>query len=108
MQMNYQIEDKERFSVYEEVHLRGKQDLSKEEKIDYLQKKSRNKSKHLIINVLIIISFILMLIYEAKTFGDWFYYVLFGVFALNMLLIYFQKKQISGLIGYLEQTDREG
>lgn len=106
--MEHQSEDEERFSVYEEVHLRGKHDLSIEEKIDYLQKKSRNKTIHLIINVLIVISFILMLIYETKTFGDWFYYILFGVFALNMLLIYFQKKQIFSLIGYLEQKGRAG
>lgn len=101
--MEHQTEDEERLSVYEEVHLRGKQDLSDEEKIDYLRKKSRNKSIHFIINIAIVLFFIMMLVNEATTFGDWFYYVLFGVFALNMLLIYFQKKQITSLIDYLNQ-----
>tara|TARA_R100001143_G_C3361345_1_gene136862 strand:- start:36555 stop:36875 length:321 start_codon:yes stop_codon:yes gene_type:complete len=96
--MKHQTEDEERLSVYEEVHLRGKQDLSNEEKIDYLRKKNRNKSIHFIINIVIVLFFILMLVNEQTTFGDWFYYVLFGVFALNMILIYFQKKQIVNLI----------
>ncbi len=106
--MEHQTEKEEKYTVYEDVHLRGKKDLSNDEKIDYLKKRSRDKSIHLIINVLIVISFIFMLIYEAQTFGDWFYYVLFGVFALNMLLIYFQKKQIASLIDYLGQKNRAG
>ena len=104
--MEYQTEEEDRFTVYEEVHLRGKRDLSNEEKIDYLNKRSRNKSIHFIINVVIVIFFIFMLINEATTFGDWFYYVLFGVFALNMLLIYFQKKQITSLIDFLDRDNR--
>lgn len=94
--------------MYENVHLRGKKDLSNEAKIEFLRKKSRNKSIHLIINIVIVLFFILMLINEATTFGDWFYYILFGVFALNMLLIYFQKKQVASLIAYLDQKVHAG
>lgn len=94
---------KERYAIYEEVHLRGKKGLSTEEKIEFLHKKSRNKTIHFIINVVIVIFFIFMLVNGATTFGDWFYYVLFGVFALNMLLIYFQKKQITSLIDNLDK-----
>lgn len=101
--MDYQTEEEERFAVYEEVHLRSKKDLSNKEKVEFLKNKNRNKSFHFIINIVIVVFFIFMLINEATTFGDWFYYVLFGVFALNMLLIYFQKKQIASLIGYLDQ-----
>jgi hypothetical protein len=101
--MDHQTELEDRFAVYEEVHLRGNKDLSTEEKIEFLKKKSRNKSIHFIINVVIVIFFILMLINGATTFGDWFYYVLFGVFALNMILIYFQKKQITSLIEFLNR-----
>jgi hypothetical protein len=101
--MDHQTELEERFAVYEEVHLRGNKDLSTEEKIEFLKKKSRNKSIHFIINVVIVIFFILMLVNGATTFGDWFYYVLFGVFALNMILIYFQKKQITSLIEFLNR-----
>lgn len=106
--MEYQTEEEEKLAVYEEVHLRGKKDLSNKEKIDFLNKKNRNKSIHFIINVVIVVFFIFMLINEATTFGDWFYYVLFGVFALNMLLIYFQKKQIASLIDFLERNYRTG
>lgn len=106
--MDYQTEEEERFAVYEEVHLRGNKDLPYEEKIDFLKKKNRNKSIHFVINIVIVLFFIFMLINEATTFGDWFYYVLFGVFALNMLLIYFQKKQIASLIGYLDQKYHAG
>lgn len=106
--MDYQTEEEERFTVYEEVHLRGNKDLSNLEKIEFLKKKSRNKSIHFIINVVIVVLFIFMLINEATTFGDWFYYLLFGVFALNMLLIHFQKKQIASLIDYLERKYQAG
>ena len=106
--MEYQTEEEEKLAVYEEVHLRGKKDLSNKEKIDFLKKKNRNKSIHFIINVVIVVFFIFMLINEATTFGDWFYYVLFGVFALNMLLIYFQKKQIASLIDFLDRNYRTG
>ena len=101
--MDHHKELEEKFAIYEEVHLRGKKDLTTEEKIEFLHKKSRNKSIHFIMNVVIVIFFIFMLINGATTFGDWFYYVLFGIFALNMILIYFQKKQITNLITYLDK-----
>ncbi|MEX0944671.1 MAG: hypothetical protein WD513_02390 [Balneolaceae bacterium] len=103
--MAYTEEDEEKFKIYEQVHLRSKQELSTVEKITLLNKKLRNKLIHLVLNVAIVVLFIYMYLNGYTTFADWFYYILFGIFALNMLLIHFQRKQITALIDYMR--DRE-
>lgn len=95
--------DKERLELYSEVHLSNKQDLTDSEKIPILEKKLRSKTIHLIVNIAIIVTFIFIFASGLATFPDWFYYVLFAVFALNVILIYLQKKQIRSLIDYLNQ-----
>jgi len=95
--------DKERLELYLEVHLRNKQDLTDSEKIPFLEKKLRSKTIHLVINIAIIVVFIFMFAGGLTTFPEWFYYILFGVFALNVFLIHIQKKQIRSLIDYLNR-----
>lgn len=90
--------DEERLKIYEQVHLRSKEDLPRAEKIEELNKKLRSKSIHFILNISIMILFVFMFLNGITTFSDWFYYVLFGVFLLNMILIYLQRRQIRELI----------
>jgi uncharacterized membrane protein len=95
--------DKERLELYSEVHLRNQQDLTNSEKISVLEKKLRSKTIHLVINVTIIVIFIFMFAGGLTTFPEWFYYILFGVFALNVFLVHLQKKQIRSLLDYLKR-----
>jgi hypothetical protein len=74
------------------------QDLTDSEKIPVLEKKLRSKTIHLVINVAIIVIFIFMFAGGLTTFPEWFYYILFGVFALNLFLVHLQKKQIRSLL----------
>ena len=98
MTMSSREEDEERFRIYEQVHLRSKEDLTQTEKIEELNRKLRNKSIHFILNISIVVLFAFMFLNGMTTFSDWFYYVLFGVFLLNMILIYLQRRQIRELI----------
>jgi len=100
--------DKEKLELYSEVHLRNNQDLTDSEKIPILEKKLRSKTIHLVINIAIIVIFIFMFAGGLTTFPEWFYYILFGVFALNLFLIHLQKKQIRSLMNYLNQKIDRG
>ncbi len=96
----------EKIELYKEVHLRSKKELSDDEKIPFLEKKRRSKWMQLGLNLAIIFLFIYMYSNGLTTFGDWFYYLLFGIFSLNLVLIYFQVKQINVLIQHI-QTEQE-
>ncbi|MCC5941629.1 MAG: hypothetical protein JJU37_08820 [Balneolaceae bacterium] len=98
--------DAEKIELYKQVHLRSKNELSDDEKIPFLEKKRRSKWIQLGLNVSIIFLFIYMYSQGLTTFGDWFYYLLFGIFSLNLLLIYFQVKQINFLIEHM-QSERD-
>lgn len=98
--------DAEKIELYKQVHLRSKKELSEEEKIPFLVKKRRSKWIQLGLNISIIFLFMYMYSQGLTTFGDWFYYLLFGVFSLNLLLIYFQVKQINFLIEHM-QSERD-
>lgn len=96
--------DEERFRIYEQVHLRSKQNLTQPEKIEELNRKLRNKSIHFILNITIILLFVYMFFNDLTTFADWFYYGLFAVFLLNMLLIQLQKRQIRALLTHYSKS----
>ncbi len=104
MELSDQNHDEERYKIYEQVHLRSKGDLTSSEKIEELKKKLRNKSIHFILNIAIVVLFVFMFLNDMTTFADWFYYVLFGVFLLNMILIQLQKKQINALLDYYKKV----
>ena len=99
--MSYSGRDEERLETYLSVHLRSKKDLPDKEKIPELEKKLRNKYIQFIVNVVIILLFIYAFFNDLTTFGDWFFYLIFGVFALNILLLAVQRRQLNELIEYV-------
>ena len=81
------MDDKERFEVYERVHLRKHEDLPDDEKIDKLKNKHRSKWIQV----------------GYRPFPEWVYYILAFIFVLNVVLLYWQKNQIEALADYLKQ-----
>jgi purine-cytosine permease-like protein len=107
--MSYSPDDKARFKTYLEVFLRSENDdLTDTEKIPALKKKLNSKWIQLFINVAIIILFAFMYLNGYTTFGDFFYYIIFGVFAINIALIFWQRRQITELIEFLEYRIERG
>jgi hypothetical protein len=106
--MEYSSDDKQRFETYVKVHLRSKADLPDNEKIPELRKRLNTKWIQLAINVAIIVVFGYMYLRGYTTFGDTFYYVIFGLFLLNMGLITLQRRQILELIRYFEHKLETG
>ncbi len=106
--MMYSEEDEARLETYALVHLRKQQDLSDPEKLDALKKKLNNKWIQFFINVAIILVFGYMFLMGYSTFGDIFYYIIFGLFLVNMFLIFLQKRQLEELITYFEYKARSG
>ncbi|TVR16548.1 MAG: hypothetical protein EA391_07655 [Balneolaceae bacterium] len=98
--------DSDKIELYKQVHLRSKKELSDDEKIPFLEKKRRSKWIQLVLNVSIILLFAYMYTQGLTTFDDWFYYLLFGIFSLNLFLIYFQVKHINVLIDHIN-TERD-
>lgn len=94
--------EKEKLESYLRVHLRKKTDLPDAEKLQELKKKLRNKILQLLLNVAIILVFIFAFLNNLTQFGAVFYYVLFGVFVLNIVLITIQHRQIRELIEYVQ------
>lgn len=99
--MSYSSSEEEKFDAYLNVHLRSKQDLPDEEKIPELEKKLRNKFIQFVVNIIIIVLFIYAFFNDLTTFGDWFFYLIFVVFAINILLLAVQRRQINELIEYI-------
>jgi hypothetical protein len=106
--MKYSSDDEARFQTYAEVHLRSKEDLTDSEKISALRKKLSTKWIQLFINIAIIVVFAYMYFNGYTTFGDVFYYVLFGLFLVNIGLITLQRRQINELIEYIEYRIERG
>lgn len=106
--MSISERDEERLETYLRVHLRSKKDLPDKEKIPELEKKLRNKYVQFIVNVVIIVLFIYAFFNDLTTFGDWFFYLIFGVFALNILLLTVQRHQLNELIEYVKNRIERG
>lgn len=106
--MAYSKKDQERLDTYMSVHLRKKEDLPNSEKIPELEKKRRNKYIQFVLNLVIIILFIYAYLFDVTTFGDWFFYLIFGVFAINMILLYVQRNQLNELIEYVNYNIDRG
>ncbi len=106
--MSYSNKDEERLEAYMSVHLRKKKDLPDDEKIPELQKKRRNKYIQFVLNLVIIVLFIYAYLYDLTTFGDWFFYLIFGVFAINIILLYVQRNQLNELIDYVNYNIDRG
>lgn len=96
-------EDQERLQSYLRVHLKDDElSLTDDEQINILKKKNRKQNWFLVINIAAILFFGYSFFYNITQLGDTFLYILFGVFVLNVALIYFQKKQLTKLIDYLQ------
>jgi hypothetical protein len=106
--MNYSADEEARMQSYAKVHLRSKTDLPHEDKIIELNKRLKTKWIQLVINVAIIVVFGYMFLRGYTTFSDIFYYVLFGLFFINVVLIFLQRRQINELISYLEFKAERG
>jgi hypothetical protein len=101
--MSFSSEDLKRFSSYEKVHLKGvDENLPPSAKIELLQKKDRNKWYMLVFNVLAILFFGYSFIFDVTTLSDTIFTILLVVFAINVGLIFLQKKQISELIRFYQ------
>ena len=98
------MDRKERFEMYEKVHLRKHEDLPDEEKIDKLESKHRSKWLQIIFNVVVITGLTYGYLVGYRPFAEWVYYLLGFIFVLNVVLLYWQKNQIEQLAGYLKQN----
>ncbi|MDZ7718496.1 MAG: hypothetical protein U5K72_06740 [Balneolaceae bacterium] len=97
------MNEKERFEMYERVHLRKHEDLPDEEKISKLERKHRSKWIQIIFNVVVITGLVYGYLVGYRPFAEWVYYVLGFIFVLNVVLLYWQKNQVEELAAYLER-----
>lgn len=96
-------QQQERFKSYLNIHLKKEQqELPLSGQIQALHKKDRNKWWQLAINVAAILFFGYSFYYDITQLSPVVFYVIFGVFGINVGLIFYQKKQIHQLINYLE------
>lgn len=102
------MNDKDRYEMYERVHLRSDADLPDEEKISKLVNKHRSKWIQIIFNVLVISGLGYAYFAGYRPFVDWVYYVLAFIFVLNVVLLYWQKNQIENLSAYLKRRVDSG
>jgi len=100
--------DKMRFESYERAHLKkGQQDLPPEEKIEILQKRDRSRWIFVAVNVLAALFFAYSWYYNITRLSDTLLIILGVVVVINVVLIFYQKKQIRLLIEHLEQQISE-
>jgi hypothetical protein len=96
-------EKQNRLQSYLNIHLKKDElSLSEDGKIEALQKKKRNKWIQLAVNVAAILFFGYSFYYNITQLSDTFLYIICGVFAVNVGLIFYQKNQIDSLVGYLK------
>ncbi len=103
--MSYTSEDLERIKTYEKVHMRGvDEDAGTDEKIGHLQKRDRRKWYMLIFNILVIFFFTYSYYFDLTALSDTIYILILVVFAINVLVIFLQKKQIRELIDFYHSS----
>jgi hypothetical protein len=102
------MNDKDRYEMYERVHLRTDADLPDEEKISRLVNKHRSKWIQIIFNVVVITGLGYAYFAGYRPFADWVYYLLSFIFVLNIVLLYWQKNQIEDLSAYLKERVDSG
>lgn len=97
-------EQQERFQSYLQIHLKKEElDSPKEEQVRLLQKKNRKQSWFLGINVAAILFFGYSFYYGITQLSSTLLYILGAVFIINVILIFYQKKQLKKMIEYLKQ-----
>lgn len=92
------------------IHLKKKQlEAPLSEKIQLLKKRKRQRKWMLVLNIVAILFFGSSFYFGITQLSDTFLYVLFAVFIINMVLIFYQTKQLTQLITHLEhRQDRAG
>ncbi len=102
-------QQQERFRSYINIHLKNnEQSLPLSEQISALYKKDRNKWWHFAINLAAILFFGYSFYTDITQLNPIIFYVIFAVFGINVVLIFYQKKQIHQLIDYLEWKQHHG
>lgn len=108
MQQGFTEKQEQRYESYLNIHLKKEQrELRHEEKIDALKKRERNKWIHLLINIAAILLFGYSFYFDITQLSNTFFIIITVVFGINVILILYQKKQIKGLIEYLEWKQHE-
>lgn len=108
MQDDYDSREQERYQSYLKIHLKKDQlDLPLAEKIKALEKRDRSKWWHLLINFAAILFFGYSFFYNITQLGETFFIIIMVVFAVNVGLILYQKKQINELINYLHWKKKD-
>lgn len=103
----YSEEEKRRFASYRNIHLKKEQrELPVDRQLAALEKRDRNKWWQLGVNVAAMLFFGYSFYYGITQLGNTFFYIILGVFAINVILIFYQKKQIRELRNYLEWKKR--
>jgi hydrogenase-4 membrane subunit HyfE len=91
------------------VHLRGSgTTLSNAEKVLGLEKRLRRLTAMLVLNVLVVIFYAYAFYMSLTQLEPLVFGLIFGAFMLNVLLIVYQRKQISRAIDFLKLEGNEG
>ena len=86
------------------IHLKKKQfEAPLKTKIELLKKRKRSRWWMLAINIVAILFFAYSFYFDITQLSNTLLYVLFAVFVINVILIFYQTKQLKQLIGYLEK-----
>lgn len=99
----YSPEQQQRYQSYLNVHLKSdERSLPTNEQITVLEKKNRHRWWLLLLNAAAILFFGYSFFYNITQLGNTLFYILVAVFVINLVLIIYQKKQITELIEYLK------
>lgn len=107
MRGSFTEKEEQRLEAYLNIHLKKNElDLSVPEQITALQKRDRNKWWHVLINVIAVLLFTYSFYFNLTQLSDTLLAILLIVFVINVLLIFYQKKQIRDLISYLKWKEK--
>ncbi len=108
MEQEISEEQKQKYESYLNIHLKKNQtELPPDEQIELLEKRDRNKWFHLLINVAAVLLFGYSFYYGITQLSQTFFIIIMAVFGINVVLIFYQKRQIKSLIGYLKRKVHE-
>lgn len=88
-----------------ELHI-GKNfaEFTTESQIELLEKRGKRYRIMILVNLLALLFFSYSFIYKITQIADVIYYVLGVVFVLNMLLIFYQRKQLMSALEYIRRN----
>lgn len=99
----YSEADKERLESYLNIHLKKDElDLPVDRKLEALDKRDRNKWLQMAVNLAAMIFFGYSFYYDITQLSNTIFWAIAAVFAVNVGLIFWQKRQIRELRAWLE------